>query len=349
MRKRNILLGAVAIAGIGCCIFSFICLGNTKSSAFELAQKHLKKNGSLIWIAGDYGERDSLEEFGFEETARFAGLSLMKNSGKYDNLYRVTQYASVTGNQAMIYSIEDCQGHFVLVDGGWYEDEENVKTLIEDLGGGEVDAWILTHPHQDHIGAFNALMRDCPDEVEIGTIYVSDFDYDQYHDEAMDWDGFWVYEDFLSVTEGMTNLTELHAGDELDLIGLNMKVLSSYSNKVPGTDASNDGSLMFKLTGEETSMLFCGDVGKRMSKVLIKQWGEELKSDYIQMGHHGNGGLSKKFYKKTAPSVAFFDAPQWLMNAEGSSYTTPKNRKIMENMGAEIVSYVTAPNSVIIK
>lgn len=258
--------------------------------------------------------------------------------------YTVTQYASESGNQSLIYSITDNKGHLVLVDGGWEQDAEQVKNIIN-INGGKVDAWILTHPHEDHIWAFNTIMRDS--DIKVGKIYVSDFDYDIYKSKAAEWDAFWAYEDFLSVTSKMDNLCELKAGDEVAVIGLDMKIYNSYSNKIEGTDAANDGSLMFELSGEEESILFCGDVGKSMSDTLISQWGEELKADYIQMGHHGNGGLSEGFYRMVHPKVGFFDAPDWLMYPEeGSGYTTPINREIMESMGCKIYSYDTAPNIV---
>lgn len=260
--------------------------------------------------------------------------------------YTVTQYASVTDSQSLIYSITDNKGHLVLVDGGYEQDAEQLKKII-DANGGKVDAWILTHPHEDHIWAFNTLMKEDRDEIKIDKIIVSDFDYDKYKEAAAEWDAFWVYEEFLNITKDMNNVVSAKTGDEFDIIGLNMKVYSSYSNKIEGTDAANDGSLVFELMGKEESMLFCGDTGVAMSAPIIDEWGDELKADYIQMGHHGNGGLSEIFYRMVQPKAAFFDTPDWLMYPEeGSSYTTPINREIMESMGCKIYSYDTAPNIV---
>ncbi len=49
------------------------------------------------------------------------------------------------------------------------------------------------------------------------------------------------------------------------------------------------------------------------------------------------------------PDVAFFDAPNWLMENQGGKYTTPQNRKWMERMGSKIASFATAPNAVLLK
>ena len=55
-----------------------------------------------------------------------------------------------------------------------------------------------------------------------------------------------------------------------------------------------------------------------MSDTIIENYREELKSDYLQMGHHGNGGLSEEFYRLVEPKSAFFDAPDWLNESGGS-------------------------------
>lgn len=107
--------------------------------------------------------------------------------------------------------------------------------------------------------------------------------------------------------------------------------------------------MVFKVYGTEESMLFCADAGKAVSSYLKRKYGEKLKSDYLQMGHHGNGGLKKDFYKMVDPDVAFFDAPNWLMENQGGKYTTPQNRKWMERMGSKIASFATAPNAVLLK
>lgn len=62
--------------------------------------------------------------------------------------------------------------------------------------------------------------------------------------------------------------------------------------------------MMFKVYGEKESMLFCADVGERMSEWIMEHYGEELSSDYLQMGHHGNGGLSEEFYRMVQRRIA---------------------------------------------
>ena len=64
------------------------------------------------------------------------------------------------------------------------------------------------------------------------------------------------------------------------------------------------------------------------------------------MGHHGNGGLKSGFYKAVAPKIAFFDAPDWLLFDETGKYNTPEKAQLMESLGAQVLSFNSAPNSV---
>lgn len=263
--------------------------------------------------------------------------------------YYITQYADSTGLQAMFYTIESDRGDFIIIDGGNAGNADYVRAVIEEKGG-HVDAWFLTHPHPDHIGAFNMLWDELQDEIDV--IYTSDIDYAAYQSKAQKWDDIEGYDIFLNYMSETDKLVYLYTGDELEVCGLQIKILHSYEDFVCQTsnNIGNDSSLMIKVTNNKESMLFCGDIDIGMSDKIIGQYGEEIKCDYIQMGHHGNGGLSEAFYRLAAPRAAFFDAPEWLMNPkEGKNFSTPANRRLMESLGAEVYYYATAPNRIELK
>lgn len=284
---------------------------------------------------------------GYEKIAETDGYSIYRCNELNTTEWEVTQYGNFEGNQLMFYTIRDQKGHLTVIDGGWTDNAEEVREVIEQLGN-HVDNWILTHPHSDHIGAFNEIYKDLG-KITIDHIYTVQMASIELCRENAAWDEFDQYQEFLNLE--ISNLTYLHRRDVVDLSGLKMEVLSAYEDRIDelSNDLMNDGSMMFMLSGKERKMLFCADVGKAMSKTLLKEYGDGLKADYLQMGHHGNGGLKANFYQKVSPSIAFFDAPNWLFNDTTGTFTSMENRLLMQKLKSNIYSFETTPNRVIIK
>ena len=260
--------------------------------------------------------------------------------------WTITQYGPRDINSSF-YTIYNPTKGLIVVDGGWTEDAAYVREIIGNCGG-EVEAWILTHPHQDYVGAFNALYPELA-EITVKSIYTVNMASPDECLSVASWDSVDSYNDFLALN--LPDIQYVYAGDRLEMCGLTFEIISAFDDSVRTNsgDYLNDGSMMFKVTNHKESMLFCADVGINMSEYLVSKWGDILKADYIQMGHHGYGGLNDEFYQKVSPKVAFFDAPDWMMLDETGRYDNPENEKMMLNMGSKIKSFNSAPNSIILK
>lgn len=235
-----------------------------------------------------------------------------------EEVYTITQYGDYNGNQSMFYTIESKAGELVVIDGGYDTDADRVKEVIEKYNN-HINAWIITHPHPDHAGAYNAIFSEANDIIvdDIYTVYVN---YDRYQETAEDYDRFDVYEKFLSLTQDKENLHYVRENDEFEKIGLRFKVLHAWDEDVDELDSNlcNNGSMMFVVSGKEEKMLFCADVEDEMQDIILERHLEDLQVDYIQLGHHGNWGPDVKFYENMKPRAVFFDAPGWLVeNTEG--------------------------------
>ena len=90
--------------------------------------------------------------------------------------------ANQTASQMLSVLIETNQGKLIMIDGGV---EEDAQHLIEVLAarGGQVDTWLVTHPHSDHIGALNYILNHPECGITVNNIYYSFADiswYQQY-------------------------------------------------------------------------------------------------------------------------------------------------------------------------
>lgn len=278
----------------------------------------------------------------------FAAILLILKSAKVfeKDEWTISQYGPRDINSSF-YTLYNPKKGLIVVDGGWTEDAEYVRSAIA-LFGNKVDAWILTHPHADHIGAFNEIYSDLQ-EIEIDKIYTVDMASPEDCIAVASWDKVDAYRDFLALE--IPELEYVALGDKLTICDLKFEILSAYGKHVKelSRDYINDGSMMFKVTGKKESMLFCADVGSSVSDYLLDYWEDEIDVDYLQMGHHGFGGLKDDFYEMTTPKKAFFDAPDWMMKDTTGAYDNPENVKLMESLGSEVVSFSSAPNSIILE
>ena len=105
--------------------------------------------------------------------------------------------------------------------------------------------------------------------------------------------------------------------------------------------------MMFKLSGQDKSMLFCADVTGRLYNKITDKYGDELKADYLQVSHHGIGGtMPADFDLLVDPEVAFMDLPGWVNI--GDKVSGSIREKLIEN-GTTVYNFDDCPRSVEIR
>lgn len=271
--------------------------------------------------------------------------------------YLVTQYADATGQQGSFYTIAN-ENSFIVIDGGWADNADAVRKVIKKHGN-TVDAWIISHPHRDHAGAFNQIYAD-PQGITIKQIYDNGFDYDFIEAVGEPYDDITVMETYYALTKDAANVTHLKRNDRLDICGLTFSILNAYDDIVLATvggekDYQNNASLMFTVSSANSAMLFTGDIKYDMNDYLLENYGDAIACDYVQTSHHGNWGFSEEFYEKTGASVYFFDAP-----AEITENPDFPASQLKTNLAANakntdsteegtVLDFSTAPNTVTLK
>ena len=89
---------------------------------------------------------------------------------KYSNGIEFTQLSQQSSRQMMGYVIKEKQ-NLIIVDGGTEQDSENLKKYVNNYNNGIINYWIVTHAHDDHIGAMVSLLEQ--DKVKIENIICS--------------------------------------------------------------------------------------------------------------------------------------------------------------------------------
>lgn len=256
-------------------------------------------------------------------------------------LYMLTEHSRFM----MGFVFRTSEGKAVVIDGGRPED---MPYLMELVGSRPIAAWILTHPHMDHISGFNRMVRD-PDFVRrIGRVYC-DFPSHEFERrcEPKETDSLG---EFLRVRPLLGDrVTAPYPGMQVTVDELRIEFLfiggERYEFPKPLL-AVNESSLVCRVTGEGLrSVLFLGDLGPEGGKDLLRQYGSALKSDIVQMAHHGHSGVPESVYRAIAPQTCMWCAPDWLWEEADVEFMpelwgTRHTRAWMEAMGVTD-NYVT--------
>lgn len=221
--------------------------------------------------------------------------------------------ASTTGAQNLSIAIKSPHGKLIVIDGGWEADADKLLSLILQQGG-KVDAWLITHPHEDHVGALCEILNDSARKIKIDKIYCSLATPDWYRQVSPTGAGIadQLLNAFTKLPVG-TVTNNIGRGTEINIDDVNIRVLNNRG--VYTFNGVNNSSLVYKIRVSGQSILILGDLAYDGGKDLIKTCtAAELKSDIVQMAHHGQQGVDQDAYTLIAPTTCLWPTPAWLWN-----------------------------------
>lgn len=176
----------------------------------------------------------------------------------------------------------------MLIDAGDAKSKKTILNYIKALGYNNIDYVVATHPHADHIGSMNNVLKT----FSINHIYMPK----KTHNTKM-------FETMLNTIKN-NNIPCTFASlgttivEKYDLI---IEVLSPISATYTNL---NNYSLVVKIDYGESEFLFTGDAETLVEQELLTN-NIDVDSDVLKVGHHGSStSSSKEFIEAVSPSIA---------------------------------------------
>lgn len=233
-------------------------------------------------------------------------------------LYQLTE----TSKFMMSFVLVTRQNNVIVIDGGRPED---MPLLKEYIGGRHISAWILTHAHSDHISGFvDEFAKNGGRDFDIETIYYNFppldlMDNQEVRSRVLDPD--YVNRElnnnlppFLAIEPQIRDKAHItHQGESIQIDECRIDFLFSYHEGLT-SNLMNDSSLVFKLTTPNKTVLFLGDLGPEGGDLLFRESRHLLKSDIVQMAHHGHMNVGMEVYAQIMPEACLWCCADWLYN-----------------------------------
>lgn len=203
--------------------------------------------------------------------------------------------------------IELPNGETLLIDAGTNETGADVVNYIESLGYSSIDYVVGTHPHEDHIGGLDDVIRT----FDIGSVYMPKVTADTK-----------TFEDVLDAVDekGLTINTAKAGVTLVDVDGLSVKMLAPVLDEY---DNTNDYSAVIRIVYDDTSFIFMGDAEQYAEDLITG----DVDSDVLKVGHHGSStSTGEAFLERVSPSYAVISC------GLGNSYGHPHTETI-EKLG----------------
>lgn len=191
--------------------------------------------------------------------------------------------------------------HVLIVDAGSITPEDDmgrriVLPYLRAQGINRVDALLLTHPDDDHVGGAVSLLERIP----IGRLLISGLPSISP-----------VYAHVLETARrrGVPVIT-LARGQTIDFHdSVVAEVLNPPVGRLPRSEhADNDGSLVIRVRKGRTDVLLTGDAEQIAEHDMIRS-GADMRADVLKLGHHGSrSSSSDEFLEAVHPSAVVVSA-----------------------------------------
>lgn len=206
----------------------------------------------------------------------------------------------------------------LLIDVGNKEDDVVVTQYLDGLGIDQIDYFVATHPHEDHIGCADTILR----LYDVSTLIKTETDnttacYTLMMEQA---------------EESGVNIEYATAGASYTLGDGEFQILGPISDS---PDDLNNDSIVIKYRYGDIDFLFTGDA-EREEEIEILDAGYDVQADVLKVGHHGSSSSTTyPWLRAVAPQYAVISC------GKGNSYGHPHEETLSKLKDAEVEVFRT--------
>jgi competence protein ComEC len=192
-------------------------------------------------------------------------------------------------------AVRSPKGRWLLIDAGraWPGGDAGQRVVWPYLRrrGGDVVHLAMSHPHLDHIGGVESLLK----RTHVDTLWDSGFPATST-----------AYASLLRESRSAgTVWRHALAGDSLAFDGVTIRVLFPTAEWLAAQHDANNASLVLQLVYGGTQALLTGDAEQEAERALVSRYGAGLQSDVLKLGHHGSSTSSTvELLDAVAPTIA---------------------------------------------
>ncbi|MBQ9543769.1 MAG: MBL fold metallo-hydrolase, partial [Clostridia bacterium] len=260
----------------------------------------------------------------------------------------------------MSYAVQS-GGSVVMIDGGCDGgDAELTLEYLKKITGKEipvVDAWFITHPHLDHFFCLKGIGERHSKEIIIKKI-IARFPPESFLENAEPAcvNQTRLFNAAVRNFDG-AEFIEPSAGDSFVFGEAKFDVLYTFAD-LPVLNGGkgmkiNDTSTVFRLTSSGQTVLFLGDAQVDADRVLIDKYGKDLKSDVVQLAHHGLNGSTLETYRLIDPGIVLWpeelpaaELLPWMVDVDRELFSDSFNVKevVMQGQGTRVMEMPIRPS-----
>ena len=323
----------------GNCFYTFIVNGDDGVEyAVHLMYYPIRGNARIVW--GKKGFLPVVDDAVFASGDYRTSILQYARNGVYNS-------QPATGAPGMSYIITLADGSFILIDGGprqrdqhftkalvdgeWVDaprDEEHdcdklYRLLCERTPAGQkpvVAAWFITHGHSDHTDLAGDFLRKYKDQVEvrIAAYNLPDPLKHPIKNEPSDI----LHITLQHVVKGfeLVGAThwDVHTGQRMSFPGCEVEILHTHEDYFPKSYAwGNHTSSAFRFKFKGKTFMVLGDCESDICHQMFYKYGEYLKSDILQITHHGANGGSTDLNRVIDPEICLWPIDAWRFCTDG--------------------------------